>query len=102
MAKMAKRKPGEQMDLIDVHPRNQKRIIAVARTYRQAQAERQEALKAEIEQKEKLLNLIHQAKLKPLDDGKIKFSVDTLTITVTPRDELIQVREKTQPDDTDE
>lgn len=83
---------GEQLDLIDVQPENQKKIKTVAKRYRAAQKARISALEKEIEEKELLLGLIREANLKMID-GKIKFSIDGMTITVTPRDELVKVKE---------
>ena len=94
---MAKKKSkgtkGEQLDLIDLAPENAKAIVAAARIYKMRQKERLEALKMEIAEKQKVLALVRDAKLKPLPDGKIRFKYDGFTISVTPRDELIQVKE---------
>jgi multidrug resistance efflux pump len=82
---------GEQLDLIEVAPENAKKIVAVARKYKSAQAERLAALEVEVAEKQNLLELVRQAKL-PLVDGKIKFKTDGYIITVTPRDELVKVK----------
>lgn len=84
----------EQLDLIDVAPENEKEIIACAKRYKKFQRERSEALKNEVAEKQKLLNLIEAAELSRLDDGSIKFKVDGFMITVTPRDELIRVKDE--------
>jgi hypothetical protein len=82
--------PG-QMDLIDTQPENSKEIIKLARAYQKAKMDRIAALETELDRKGKLLELIHAAKLNPVD-GVIKFTCDGFTITVTPRDELIKVK----------
>lgn len=87
---------GEQLDLIDVSPENSKQIVGIARRYKTAQAQRIAALEREVEEKQKLLGLIKDAKLKPLDDGVIRFKVDGLLITVKPRDELVKVKEESE------
>lgn len=84
---------GEQMDLLDVQPENAKAIMAAAKLYKKHQIARQAALAKEITQKEKLLELVRAAKLKPLADGVIKFACGGMIISVTPRDELIKVKE---------
>ena len=89
-----KKKPGEQLPLIDVGPKEAKPIIKAARLYKEFQQTRLEALKNEIAQKQVILELVKKAKLKPLEDGKIKFECDGMTISITPRDELVQVQEK--------
>ncbi len=82
----------EQGYLIDVHPENEKEILAKARAYRGAVIVRLEASKEEVELKSALLELVKDADLQPMADGKIKFSLDGLKITITPRDMLVQVK----------
>ena len=82
-----------QMDLIDVAPKNAKPIIEAAQIYKECQLTRISALKAEVEQKHKVLNLVKAAKLQPLKDGVVKFEYKGVVITVTPRDELIKVKD---------
>lgn len=88
-----KTEEGEQLDLIDVSPENAKPIIAAARVYKKLVATRQNALDKEVKQKQKILGLIKEAKLTPLEDGTTKFRYDGVTISVTPRDELVKVKE---------
>jgi len=87
---------GEQLDLIDVAPENSKEIIALARAYKSAQGRRIDALEEEVAAKVKLLALIKGANLQRLDDGKIRLHLDGYTITVTPRDELVKVKEDSE------
>lgn len=96
MAKKEQKISEEQLDLIDVHPENEKEIVAAAKLYRKHLANRQAAGRKEVEQKEKILMLIKEAKLQPLEDGKIRFSSDGFTFTVTPRDFLVQITERTE------
>lgn len=86
----------EQMDLIEVQPKNAKPIIVAARLYKEFQLARLSALAKETAQKQKVLELVKVANLQPLDGGKIKFKYDGVTISVTPRDELIKISEKTE------
>jgi hypothetical protein len=92
---MPKNKQDErQMDLIkDLHGKEAKKILKIAKDYKAAQKARLAALEEEKAYKQGLLALIKDAGIKPLDDGTIKFSLDGYTISVKPRDELIQVRE---------
>jgi len=85
--------------LIDIHPENSKAIIACAKRYKKAQKIRLDALAEEKKEKVKLLELIRAAEVKPLEDGKIKFKLDGMKISVTPRDELVQVREEDEDED---
>ena len=85
---------GEQLDLIDVAPENAKAIIRAARTYKKYQAVRLTALADEVKYKQKVLELIKAAKLKPLDGGKIKFEYDDVIITVTPQEMKLSIKDK--------
>jgi len=84
----------EQLDLIDVHPENAKEILRVAKTYKRLQKERLTISDKQVNAKQKILDLVKQAKLKRLEDGTIKFSLDSITISITPRDELVKVKDK--------
>lgn len=91
----------EQLDLIsDVRPENEKQIARVALDYRAVRQERVFALESEKQQKAKLLQLIKDANLTPMAGGKIRFHADGLLITVTPRDELVHVKD--EHEDADE
>jgi len=60
--------------LIDVTPKNIDEIMVAARLYKKHQKDR--------------------ADLQRLKGGKVKFAHDGFIISVTPRDELVQVKEK--------
>ena len=92
-AKKEKEK-GEQLDLIDVAPKNAKPIIAEARLYKRYQRARMLNGEKERASKEIIKDLVHKAELQPLEDGSVRFSYDGMTVTVTPRDELVQVTEE--------
>ena len=87
---------GEQLDLIDVAPKNAIVIIDAARIYKKLMLVRLKASKKETEQKTEVLKLVREAKLQPLEGGKIRFKYDGVTISVTPRDELVQVLEEVE------
>ncbi len=91
---MAKKGKGEQEELFELLGDEAKQIIAAAKLYKKYQKARIAALAKEIEQKKLILELVKKANLQVLADGKIKCRVDGMTITVTPRDELVQVSEK--------
>lgn len=84
---------GEQLDLIDVGPANFKAIKPVAKKYRLIVKERLAAQAKEVELKTELLALVKDAHMQHLDDGTIQFRVDGMLITITPRDELIKVKD---------
>jgi hypothetical protein len=84
---------GGQLDLIDVAPKNAKEIKRAARAYKKAQAQRITWLEDEKKCKAKILELVMAAKLQPLEGGVIRFQVDGMIIAVTPRDELVQVKD---------
>ncbi|HPR90420.1 MAG TPA: hypothetical protein PLD93_03185 [Synergistaceae bacterium] len=82
-----------QDDLFNKAPENAKKILGLARKYKSAQLDRIAALEEELKFKEALLAEIKGADLSRMEDGKIKLHLDGYTITVTPRDELIRVKE---------
>ena len=83
----------EQGALMEVGPENAPAIKKLARAHKEAQAERCSWLAEEKDRKEKLLAVVREANLTPDGDGVIKFRVDGMTISVTPRDELVRVKE---------
>lgn len=91
---MATKTTEEQLELIDLTPENAKPLRRAARAYKKAQGERIAALNDEKKHKEKILELVKEAKLKPLEGGVIRFSLNGMVITVTPRDQLVQVKAK--------
>ena len=93
MAKKEKVEVGEQMDLIDVAPEFAKPIIAAAKVYKKASAARQAALAEEVKLKQKVLGLVKQAKIKPNKEGVTKFRYKSIEISITPRDELLKVKD---------
>lgn len=101
MAKKEKAEKGEQLPLIDVAPENAKPIIAAARLYKKHQKARLASLKEEIGQKQKILSLVKEANLTTLEGGKIRFKYDGVTISITPRDELVKVKENGEDEPKD-
>jgi hypothetical protein len=93
MAKTKKTTDEEQLDLIDVAPENARAFKRVARKYKAAQTERLAWLKKEKEHKDKILELTKEAKLKPNANGVIRFRLDGIQITITPRNELVNVKD---------
>ena len=45
---------------------------------------------------------MREAKLQPNEDGVISFLIDGVKITVTPRDELLRVKEEAEDDEDGE
>ena len=90
MAETVKR--GEQLPLIDVGPKKAKELAQLGREYKKVQRARQALLQKEVALKEKILSLVKAEKLKPLEDGSIRFKVENLEINIKPRDELVQIK----------
>lgn len=88
---------GKQGTLLDIMPKNSKEIIVAAEEYQEWQNKRVAALAKEKEYKQEILDLVKKSGLKPLDDGTVKFELDGMKITITPRDELVQVRDIVTP-----
>ena len=87
---------GEQIPLLDVGPENAGPILEVARGYKKAVVARMRAGEKEVDLKVKLLDLIKKANLARLEDGRIRFRIDGMIITVKPRDELITVKDESE------
>jgi len=96
MSRKSKNTVGEQMDLIEVGPEHKNEIIACAKRYAAAQTARLKALEAETTEKQALLELVKAEHLSSMEGGKIKLRCDDFLITITPRDELVQVKEDLQ------
>lgn len=82
----------EQLELIEVAPKNAKVIKRAAKAYKEAQTERISWLAEEKKHKEKILTLIENENLMPLEGGVIRIAVNGAVITVTPRDNLVKVK----------
>ena len=89
---MAKKE--KQLPLIDVGPNNLKEIMPHIEAYRNALQERLAYGKEEVKHKVAILELVKESGLKPLPDGSIQFTCDGYKVTITPRDQLVSVKEE--------
>lgn len=96
MSKKEETEIGEQLDLIDVSPKNAKPIIEAGRLYKKAVKVRQKALAKEVELKDKIRQLAKEAKIPRLPNGVIRFTYEGVTICITPQDEKVTVKEETE------
>lgn len=101
MGKRGRPPEGEQMDLMDVGPENQEEIVRWAQAHKHAMRERMKWGKQESEAKQKVLDLIKQANLTKLEDGKIKVRCGHYTVTVIPRDAKVTIRDDDEDDEGD-
>jgi hypothetical protein len=83
----------EQLELIDVGPENMEEIKPAAQLYQKAKMARIKATDREVKTKTALLKAVKAAKLGRLEDGSIRFRCDGMLISITPRDELVKVKE---------
>ena len=91
---MAKRgRKQKQLQLIETLPENIQEIVDVAIEYKECVTTRLGILKKEVELKHKIKEMVKEAKLQPLKDGVIRFRHDGVLISITPRDEVIRVKE---------
>jgi hypothetical protein len=91
---MAKRgRKQKQLELIQTLPDNVQEIVDVALEYKDCVTTRTGILKKEVELKNQIKEMVHKAGLQPLKDGVIRFRHNGVLISVTPRDELIKVKE---------
>ncbi len=77
-------KKNDQPKLLDTDPENVKPLIKAARKYRATIADRLSIQQTEAEQKAELRELVAASGLEPLDDGKILFKYEDVTIKVDP------------------
>lgn len=89
----------EQLQLLEVSHPQAKPIMASARRYKKLVRERTEALKEEIKEKEKLRALVKEANLKADEDGVVEFRCGKIVVSVTPRDELVKVKDDEASDE---
>ena len=78
--------PGEQMDLIDVHGEQVKKLIAPARAYRATITKRLKIQETEANQKAALTDLVKAANLKPIIENRkkiVRFKYEDVTIEYT-------------------
>ena len=93
MAKKEKPQSVREPYLIDVAPKNHKAIAEAAKRCRAAQSRKAKAAEQETVEKDKLLALVKKSDLKPIN-GKIIFRSEGLLVTMTPREDAIQIKEK--------
>lgn len=86
---------GEQGELIETLPDNIKEIARIAKAYKRAVQARMAAGDEEVELKQKLLHAVNESNVQYVD-GKKTVRFEGLVITVTPRDELITVKDKSE------
>jgi hypothetical protein len=92
---------GEQLDLINVSPENMEKILPIAKAFRKVVKDRVRLTNKEIELRNELEQAVDEAKLQPLPDGKIKFKIDGLIITIEPTGRKVSVKEaKAKKDDS--
>ena len=85
--------PGEQLELLPVSTELQKTLKPILRKYKEAQTQRIGFGHEEKKYKTQILNIVHEQKLKPLDDGKIRFHCYGTLVVVAPQDEKITIKE---------
>ena len=84
----------EQLDLIDVAPENAKDIARVGRLYKKAQSARIAAGNEEVKLKSQIKEFVEEAHLQRGEDGAIRFTCDSLEISIEPRDDVVKVKDK--------
>lgn len=90
---------GEQLQLLEVSHPSAKKITSIARAYKKIVRERVELTSEEVELKGKLRQAVRETDMKPDAEGIITFKCGKITVTVTPRDELIRVKDEDAVDE---
>ena len=88
-----KTEAGDQADLFELHGPNTKKIIEAGKLYKKHQKARLAEEKLEAEQKALILELVKAADIQVLAGGVIHCTIEGMEIKITPRDELVQVKE---------
>lgn len=84
---------GEQLQLIDVGPKNSKKLNALAKGYKAIIAERLALQAKEADKKAKIMQLLHDEHLSRLEDGSMKCRCEGFEFSLTPKDEVLKVTE---------
>ena len=94
---MAKKKD-KQLDLIDVGPKNLKKIKPHVQAYRAAVEEYSQLGQQVNQEKQAILDLVSKAELKPLANGNIEFTCDNVLIKIVPTELKIKITKPKAPD----
>jgi len=84
---------GEQLQLIEVGPKNIKEIEKHVRAYKEALSKRLPLTRIESKEKQAILDLVKKANLQPLEDGEIRFHAAGMLIRVIPEDITIKLKD---------
>ncbi len=78
-------------ELIDTLTEAQKPLVAQARKYDKAKNRRMADLEIEVDEKNKLRDMVRKSDLLPLESGKIVFVWKDITIETWPQEDKIKV-----------
>lgn len=94
---MAKKAKDEQLQLIDVGPKNVKEIRPHLEAYRNAVEEYSTLGNIVNTEKQAIIDLVHKAGLQRLQNGNIEFTIDGILIKIVPSEEKIKIMKPKPP-----
>lgn len=83
----------EQLDLIDVRPKNAAELVKVAKEYNVVKAKRMKLTEKEVELKQKVLKLLEEGNVQRLEGGKRKLKIERIKIETEPSGEKVRITE---------
>ena len=92
-----KKKKNGQLELIDVGPDNLDRIRPHVEAYRAAVEEYSQLGQQVNTEKQAIIQLVTEAKLKPLANGNIEFTCDNVLIKIVPTELKIKITKPKAP-----
>lgn len=84
---------GQQGLLLEVGPEGMEKIRPFVTKCRKQQAIRSKAWNAIVDAKDNIRLLVHAEGVRPAPNGKIIFNCDGTEVVVTPRDDLVELKD---------
>jgi hypothetical protein len=94
--KVTELESGEQGYLMEIHDDKAKGVLAIGKKYLAAVQKRLAAGRKEVTLKGEIRDYIRGLEYKPLADGCVRISIEGTEICVSPQDDKITIKEKSE------